>query len=85
MQCLTGKVDNNNNNTKLAIYVDFGLYSCNMGTNGLPDPCKARNIIKAAGPRADGVHIGQTTSAHVTTVMHHGPSYCQALRIIKNN
>ena len=30
---------------------------------------------RAAGPRTEGVHIRQTISAHVTTVMCHGPSY----------
>ena len=38
--------------------------SCNMGTGGLPD-------MYTRGPRAEGVHIRQTTSAHVTTDMCH--------------
>ena len=32
---------------------------------------------KAQGLQAEGVHIRQTMSAHVTTV-YHGPSYWQA-------
>ena len=37
---------------------------CNMGTRGLPD----MYILgpRACGPRALGVHIRQTTRAHVT-------------------
>ena len=45
------------------------LYSCNMGTSGLPDIYT--QSTRAAGPRAEGVYIRQTTSAHVTTVMYH--------------
>ena len=46
------------------------LYSCNMGTSGLPDMYTQNQ--RATGPRTEGVHIRQTTSAHVTTVMCHG-------------
>ena len=45
------------------------IYSCNMGTSGLPDIYT--QSTRAAGPRAGGVYIRQTTSAHVTTVMYH--------------
>ena len=34
---------------------------CNMGTCGLPD-------MYTLGPRAQGVHIRQTTRAHVTNI-----------------
>ena len=40
-----------------------------MGSSGLPDIYT--QSTRAAGPRADGVYIRQTTSAHVTTVMYH--------------
>ena len=42
--------------------------SCNMGTSGLPDIYT--QSTRAAGPRADGVYIRQTTSAHVTTIQY---------------
>ena len=45
------------------------LYSCNMGMNGLPDIYT--ESTRAAGLRAEGVYIRQTTRAHVTTVMYH--------------
>ena len=45
------------------------LYSFNMGTSGLPDIYT--QSTRAAGSRAEGVYIRQTTSAHVTTVMYH--------------
>ena len=41
--------------------------SCNMGTSGLPD--MYAQSPRAAGPRAEGIHIRQITSAHVTTIM----------------
>ena len=41
--------------------------SCNMGTSVLPD--MYTRITRAAGPRDEGVHIRQNTSAHVTTIM----------------
>ena len=42
-----------------------------MGTSGLPDiyTPKARGPARAAGPRAEGVYIRQTTSAHGITIM----------------
>ena len=43
-----------------------------MGTNGLPDIYTLSP--RACGPRALGVYIRQTMSAHV---MCHGPSYWQ--------
>ena len=42
--------------------------SCNMGTSGLPD--MYTRCPRAAGPRAEGVHIRQTTRAHVTTIKY---------------
>ena len=39
-----------------------------MGTSCLPDIPQS---TRATGPRAKGVYIRQTTSAHVTTVMYH--------------
>ena len=50
----------------ICIYI---LYSCNMGTSGLPDIYT--QSTRAAGPKAEGAYIRQTTSAHVTTVMYH--------------
>jgi len=41
--------------------------SCNMGTRDLPD--MYAQSLRAAGPRAEGIHIRQITSAHVTTNM----------------
>ena len=41
--------------------------SCNMGTSDLPD--MYAQSPRAAGPRAEGIHIRQITSAHVTTIM----------------
>ena len=43
------------------------LYSCNMGKSGLPDIYT--RSTGAAGLRAEGVYIRQTTSTHVTTIM----------------
>ena len=43
------------------------MYSCNMGMSGLPDIYT--QSTRAAGPKAEGVYIRQTTSAHVTTVL----------------
>jgi len=40
-----------------------------MGTRDLPDVYT--QCPRAAGPRAEGGHIRQTTSAYVTTVMYH--------------
>ena len=41
--------------------------SCNMGTSDLPD--MYAQSLRAAGPRAEGIHIRQITSAHVITIM----------------
>jgi len=41
--------------------------SCNMGTRDLPD--MYAQSPRAAGPRAEGIHIRQITNAHVTTNM----------------
>ena len=41
--------------------------SCNIGTNDLPDTYAKRP--RAAGPRAEGIHIMQIKSAYVTTNM----------------
>ena len=40
-----------------------------MGMSGLPD--MYTQSPRAAGPRAEGVHIRQTTNAHGITVMCH--------------
>jgi len=40
-----------------------------MGTRDLPD--MYAQSPRAAGPRAEGIHIGQIMSAHVTTNMQH--------------
>ena len=40
--------------------------SCNMCIRGLPDMYTLSP--RACGPRASGVHIRQTTHAHVTTI-----------------
>ena len=41
--------------------------SCNIGTSDLPDIYAQSS--RAAGPRAEGIHIRQITSAYVTTIM----------------
>ena len=41
-----------------------------MGTSDLPD-------MQAQSPRAEGIHIRQITSAHVTTNMYVTPSHDQ--------
>ena len=46
--------------------------SCNTGTSGLPD--MYTRSMRATGPRAEGVHIRQATSACVATIMYHLPS-----------
>ena len=43
--------------------------SCNMGMSVLPDMYTRRP--RATGPRDEGVHIRQNTSAHVATIMYH--------------
>ena len=43
--------------------------SCNMGGRDLPD-MYAQNP-RAAGPRAEGIHIRQIPTAHVTSDMYH--------------
>ena len=47
--------------TCMYVCIEFSFNSCNMGTSGLPD--------MYIHPRPEGVHIRQTTSAHVTTIM----------------
>ena len=55
---------------KTAFCTSEGLcISYNMGTSALPD-MYARSP-RAAGPRAEGIHIRQSTSAHVITNMLH--------------
>ena len=39
-----------------------------MGKSGLPDIYT--RSLRAAGPRAEGVYIRQTTSAYVTIIMY---------------
>ena len=46
------------------IYVNVVCISYNMGTSALPD-------MYARSPRAEGIHIRQSTSAHVITNMLH--------------
>ena len=41
--------------------------SCNIGTCDMPD--MYAQSPRAAGPRAEGIHIRQITSAYVTTNM----------------
>ena len=43
--------------------------SCNMGTRDLPD--MYAQSPRAAGPRAEGIHIRRITIAHVTSTMYH--------------
>ena len=45
------------------------VLSYNMGTSALPD-MYARSL-RTAGPRAEGIHIRQSTSAHIITNMSH--------------
>ena len=52
-------------------------YSYTMGTSGLSD--MYTRSLRAAGPRAEGVYIRQTTSAHGITDMCHGSSHWQML------
>ena len=40
-----------------------------MGKSGLPD--SYTQSLRATGPRAKGIYIRQTMSAHVTTIMCH--------------
>ena len=45
-------------------------YSYTMGMSGLPD--MYTRSMRAAGPRAEGVHIRQTTNTHgIIILMHH--------------
>ena len=48
---------------------DVTCNSCNMGVRDLAD-MYARSP-RAAGPRAEGIHIRRITSAHVTSTMYH--------------
>ena len=52
---------------------NYICYSYTMGTSGLPD------MYTRGGPRAEGLHIRQTTSAHGITDMCHGPSHWRTL------
>ena len=54
--------------------------SCNMGTGVLPD--MYTRSLRAAGPRDEGVHIRQNTSAHVATTMYH--FNCEWVNICSN-
>ena len=57
---------------RFCIYIYIYIYICisyNMGTSALPD-MYARSP-RATGPRAEGIHIRQSTSAHVITNMLH--------------
>ena len=53
----------------LTIYTYITCISYNMGKSALPD-MYARSP-RVAGPRAEGIHIRQSTSAHVITNMLH--------------
>ena len=56
----------------LYIYIYIHVYICisyNMDTSALPD-MYARSA-RATGPRAEGMHIRQSTRAHVITNMLH--------------
>ena len=55
--------------TKLEVNTIATCYSYTMGMSGLPD--MYTRSPRAAGPRAEGVHIRQTTNAHGITVMCH--------------
>ena len=54
---------------KPALLKQVIINSCNMGTSVLPD--MYTRSPRAAGPRDEGVHIRQNTSAHVATIMYH--------------
>ena len=43
------------------------IWYCNMGTRDSPD--MYAQGLRAAGPKAEGVHIRQIMSAHVATNM----------------
>ena len=51
----------------LVTVISFIIDSCNMSMSDLPD--MYAQSPRAAGPRAEGIHISQITSAHVTTIM----------------
>ena len=55
--------------TSVSVSHTHTCYSYTMGMGGLPDMCTRG--LRAAGPRAEGVHIRQTTNAHGITVMCH--------------
>ena len=42
---------------------------CNMAMRDLPDMYAQSS--RAAGPRAEGIHIRQMTNGHVTNIMYH--------------
>ena len=52
---------------------------CNMGARDLPD-MYARSP-RAAGPRDEGIHIRQITSAHVTSNMYHFRAWASAKQL----
>ena len=54
-------------NLYIIINCIYTFDSCNMGTSDLPD--MYAQILRAAGPRDEGIQIRQITNAHVTTIM----------------
>ena len=61
---IPGEVEDNTGSNVVAI-----CNSCNMGTRDLPD--KYAQIPRAAGLRAEGIHIRHITSTYVTSIMCH--------------
>ena len=59
-------------NPSCPCYNLYICYSYTMDTSGLPD--MYTRSPRAAGPRAEGVHIRQTTSGHGITDMYHSHS-----------
>ena len=53
--------------------------SCNMGARDLPD--MYTRSPRAAGPRDEGIHIRQITSAHVTSNMYHFRAWASAKQL----
>ena len=51
--------------TYIRMYANCTFNSCNMGTSGLPN--MYTGCLRVTGQRAEGAHIRQTMSAHVTT------------------
>ena len=48
--------------------ISYVYNSCNISTNDLPD--MYAQSLRAAGPRAESIHIRQITPAYVTTNMY---------------